>query len=528
VEEIQDQARLVDALARSLEHGSATGSVARLETHISYVLLTGDYAYKIKKAVDFGFLDFTALAARRFFCEEELRLNRRLAPAVYLEVVPITGSAQAPVVSGVGPALEYAVKMREFSQDALASRLLAEGALRATDIDALAATIDRFHRSIDVASPTSAFGTPEGILRIAQQNFAQIRPLLSVAAEREELDALRAWTDREHAARREALVRRREEGFVRECHGDLHLGNIARIDGELVVFDCIEFNESMRWIDVMSEVAFTVMDLADRGRPDLAHRFLNAYLELTGDYAGLAVLPFYLAYRALVRAKIAVIRASQLDQGAAQDEARAESRGYLRLAQSCAETPRPALVLTCGLSGSGKTTLSQALLEAIGAIRIRSDVERKRLHGIGPLERGGADIAEGLYDRTATDATYDRLRTLASGILEAGRIAIVDATFLRHAQRVPFHALAKEYGVPCAIVAFEASEATLRERIAIRRAEGRDASDADIAVLEHQIATREALTADEKACALEWNAEAPVETARSPGAWDALIDRIRG
>ncbi len=519
----------MDALARTKALGGRTPA-RKLETHISYVLLTGIHAYKIKKAVDFGFLDFTTLAARQFYCAEELRLNRRLAPALYLEVVPITGSVDAPAVGGPGPALEYAVKMREFAQSALASRLLEAGLLGPADIDALAARVADFHAAIAASAATAdgAFGTPEGILQLAQRNFAQIAPLLTAGPERAEVEELRAWTEREHAARRDAFLARRERGFVRECHGDLHLNNIARIDDELVIFDGIEFNEAMRWIDVMSEVAFTVMDLQDRGRADLAHRFLNAYLERTGDYAGLAVLPFYLAYRALVRVKIARLRAAQLDAGATKDAAIAEARGYLRLARSYGEPPRPALIVTCGVSGCGKTAISQALLETIGAVRVRSDVERKRLFAVDPLERSGAGIGGEWYSPAATAATYDRLRALARDILRAGRIAIVDATFLRRAERASFEALARETGVPFVIVAFDAKEATLRERIARRRIEGHDASDADLAVLAHQIATCEPLTAAERACAIPYDAEAPLEAARAPATWALLADRLAG
>ena len=522
----KEQAKLVEALARSIgaRGGAATAHV--LQTHISYVLLTGDYAYKIKKAVAFAFLDFTTLAARRFFCEQELRLNRRLAPQLYLDVVPITGSVDAPQLGGDGSALEYAVKMREFPQSALASVLLARGELVAADIDALAVEVAEFHSGIDVADAGGPFGTPDGILRLALRNFEEIEPLLAMDAERRDIERHREWTEREHARRREAFQRRREHGFVRECHGDLHLGNIARIDGELVVFDCIEFNEEMRWIDVMSEVAFTVMDLEDRGRADLARRFLNGYLERTGDYAGLAVLPFYLAYRALVRAKVALLRAAQGGAGAATAET--EAHGYLRLASGYARPPRPALVVTCGLSGSGKTTLSGALLERIDAVRVRSDVERKRMHGVAPLERTGARVERGLYAAAATEAAYDRLRDVAREIVGAGRIAIVDASFLRHAQRDSFRALAAELGVPFVIVSFEAKEATLRRRVAERHARGTDVSDADVAVLEHQIATREPLTADERAHAAIYDAELPLEAARAPSAWTEVSRRLGG
>jgi aminoglycoside phosphotransferase family enzyme/predicted kinase len=520
-----DQARLVAALARRPVFGGHCTRVERLETHISHILLTGEHAYKIKKAINFGFLDFTTLAARRFFCAEELRLNRRLAPDLYLGVVPITGSVDAPVLGGDGPALEYAVKMREFRQDALASEILARGELSPVDMDALAAQVAAFHGTIAAAGPESDFGAPGEVLRVARQNFAQLRPLLAAVEEHDEIDALSAWTEREHAARRATFLRRRKGGFVRECHGDLHLGNIARIAGELVIFDCIEFNAAMRWIDVMSEVAFTVMDLEDRRRADLGHRFLNAYLEHTGDYAGLAVLRFYLVYRALVRAKIARMRAQQLDAGAA-GALHVEYRGYVNLARRYARTPQPALIITHGFSGCGKTTLSQPLLESIGAVRIRSDVERKRLHGLDFRARNGKGVGRGLYADAATQETYRRLATLAREIVGAGRVAIVDATFLSRWQRDLFHDLAMELGTPFAIVDFVAPESTLRERVARRAATGADASDADLAVLDHQLRTREPLAREELGWVVEFDAEVPLERARKPSAWRAVRERI--
>jgi len=517
-----DQVRLLEALSRPSAYGSGCEHVERLETHISCVFLTGGYAYKVKKAVNFGFLDFTSLEARRKYCEEELRLNRRLAPALYLEVVPITGSVDAPVIGGTGPALEYAVKMLEFPQEELASRILTRGEISAADIDALAAKVAAFHAAAGVAAGDGFLGLPKEILRIARQNFAQLDELPIPVGDRDRIESLRVWTEREFAARRGAFLRRREEGFIRECHGDLHLGNIARIDGELTIFDCIEFNESMRWIDVMSEVAFTVMDLHERGRTDLAARFLNTYVETTGDYAGLSVLRFYLVYRALVRAKIARMRAAQLRAGDAQRALAAEWRGYLTLASNYAQSVPGALVITHGFSGCGKTTLSQALLEAIGAVRIRSDVERKRMHRRGLFERGSAGIDQDLYAARVTEQTYTRLADLAREIVRAGFIALVDAAFLKRWQRNLFRDLARELGTPFIIVDFVAKDSTLRERVARRAAAGTDASDADLAVLAYQLWTSDALAPEERSNVVTYDAEAPIEAARQPGAWEAL------
>jgi aminoglycoside phosphotransferase family enzyme/predicted kinase len=522
------QAAIVAALRDPAAFGPDCRAVALIETHISCVLLTGRYAYKIKKAVDLGFLDFTTLAARRRFCDEELRLNRRLAPDIYLDVVAITGSAGAPVVGGAGPAIEYAVRMREFPQDALASRLLALGLLEATDIDALAARVAAFHAGVEVAPQDGPFGRPEEIERIALQNFAQIRPLLVDDGERAELDRLEAWTRREYAARTATLLERQRGGFVRECHGDLHLGNIARIDGVLTIFDCIEFNPAMRWIDVASEVAFTQMDLADRRRPDLAHRFLDAWLGLTGDYAGLAVLRYYLVYRAMVRAKVTRLRERQLGPGDALAAVLAEYRGYVELASSYTRPPPPALVITHGFSGCGKTTLTQALLEQTGAVRIRTDVERKRLLGTGVRAAGPGPIDAGIYARQATEATYRRVAALAAEAIGAGFTAIVDAAFLRRWQRDTLRAVAAQAGIPFVLIDIEAREATLRERVARRAREGRDASDADLAVLDFQLRTAEALAADERADALAWNGDDPVEPSRVRDWWARVAGRLGG
>jgi aminoglycoside phosphotransferase family enzyme/predicted kinase len=525
-ENTMDQARLVAALANPARFGPACTSVTVLETHISYVLLTGKHAYKLKKAVDLGFLDFTTLASRRFFCEQELRLNRRLAPELYLDVVAITGTIDEPVIDGKGPVLEYAVKMREFPQDALASRVLDRNELGVAGIDMLAAKVAAFHATSQKAAADSTFGAPETILRAALANCKSLLAGAASPAERRTIEALHTWTEREHAARNAAFRGRREGGFVRECHGDLHLGNIAVIDGEVTIFDCIEFNEQMRWIDVMSEVAFTAMDLQDRGHAELAHRFVNAYLEITGDYAGLSVLRFYLVYRALVRAKIALLRAIQLPPGEARAPLYAERDGYLRLAEAYARSPEPAILITHGITGCGKTTLSQALLEQIGAIRIRTDVERKRLHGLAPTARSDAATARMLYGADATRRTYDHVLHLAASVAAAGFVAIVDGTFLRRWQRDRFRRLAAELGIPFVIVAFSASEGVLRRRVAERARRGTDASDADVAVLEHQLGVRQSFGADEVGDIVTYDAAAPLADARSPHAWSAVIDRI--
>ena len=536
---LSDQAVLIARLRDVLGEKVGTSSVRLLETHISYVLLTGEYVYKIKKAVNLGFLDFSTLELRRFYCEEELRLNQRYAPKLYLEVVAIGGTPQVPTLGGPGAAIEYAVKMREFAQDDLAGNLLARGELGEAQIDLLAAKLAAFHASCARMNPQAAHATAQAILRPARDNFSEMRRLLGEHAGQAEhaesakrvdrvepggnadLDFLAQWTEHEFAARASTFEQRRGEGHVRECHGDLHLGNIARIDGELAFFDCIEFNEGFRWIDVMNEVAFLVMDLDDHGRADLAYRLLNAYLEHTGDYAGLAVLRFYVVYRAMVRAKIALMRVAQSD--AVAGELPDEALGYLRLARRWAQPERAALILTHGLSGCGKTTVSQGLLQAIGAIRVRSDVERKRLAGMAASARSGAAIGGGLYAEDMGEATYQRLLSAAQAILAAGYTAIVDATFLRRAQRRLFEGWAQAHAVALAILHLEAPESILRERVARRAREGQDASEATPAVLEHQLRSQEPLVAAELPALIKHDATRPVDAASSAALGRALL-----
>ncbi len=485
-----------------------------METHISWVLLAGDYAYKVKKPVNLGFLDFSTLEARRFYCEEELRLNLRTAPQLYLAVVPITGDESDPRIGGGGRPIEYAVEMRRFPQEALLSHMAAQGALGDAHIDSLAQGIAAFHSRIASADSTRPFGSATQTLAPAMQNFDQIEALIGGGREVPGLERLRAWTREEHARLSATIDSRKTGGFVRECHGDLHLGNIALLDGAPTPFDGIEFNEALRWIDVVSEVAFLVMDLIDRKLPRFAWRFLNRYLEITGDYGGLSVMRFYLVYRALVRAKVACIRAHQPGlEPRARGGAGREYLEYLRLAQELATQAPRALVVMHGLAGSGKTTVAQQLLEAYGAVRLRSDVERKRLQGLDARARTSSAIGAGIYAADVTGQTYARLSALSGMVLAAGYPVIVDATFLARAQRVAFAALARESGVPFGIATCEAPEDVLRERVAARERDARDASEAGPEVLAHQLESREPLTGSEQADSVRFDAGRELQAA---------------
>jgi uncharacterized protein len=440
--------------------------VELVETHISWLLLAGAFAYKIKKPVTLPFLDYGTVERRRACCAAELRLNRRYAPDLYLDVVEFDG--------------EPAVKMRRFDEAGRLDHVSARGELTPAHLSDLARTVVAFHENAAVAPAGSRFGQPAQILAAALENFAELDALLPAAAPR--LQGLRRWTEREFASRHELFVERQRAGRVRECHGDLHLGNLVLEDGKVTPFDCIEFNEDFRWIDVASEIAFTYIDLLDHDKPGLACWLLNEWLVWSGDFAALAVLRFYAVYRAMVRAKVAALRGNMT-----------EAAGYLVMAELLGAPPPPGLTITHGLSGSGKTTESTARLLGDGAaatIRLRSDVERKRLFGLAPdTDSGGA-----IYSADATARTYARLAELAGRTLADGWSVIVDAAFLKRAERDEFGRLAARRGVPRAILACAAPVDELRRRLAGRRD---DASEATQHVLNQQLEWLEPLADEE-------------------------------
>lgn len=523
---LSEQNRLVTALC---EADSVNGGIAKsrlIETHISYVVLAGEFVYKLKKAVDFGFLNFTTLRARRFYCDEEVRLNRRFAPHLYLGVVPITGSLSSPRIGDGGETLDFAVKMREFPQESLADNLVLEAKLSSADIDELSATLARFHLGAKPAKYDTQFGEPEAILARALENFRELLQL-PVKIDTATVAGLEHWTKDEFARRGAAFGYRKHAGYVRECHGDLHLGNIVYLDGRLTPFDCIEFNEDLRWIDVISDIAFLTMDLDYHRRRAFSARLLNQYLEATGDYGGVALLRYYQVYRAIVRAKVAMLKTkSDSHTSAALSAGHKDCTNHIRLAHCYTRLRRPALIITHGLSGSGKTTLTQTLLEQVGAIRVRSDVERKRMHGLASSGRSDSGLGAALYAPDATAATYYRLLVLARTLLTAGYTVVVDATFLKHRHRWLFHQLAQEFAVPFAIADIYAPVDELRRRVNQRADQGRDASEATSAVLERQLASQEPFTADERPHVFWLDSTGLMDPAAGTGAWKPLIERV--
>lgn len=473
-----------------------------LETHISWVILTGDYAYKVRKPVDFGFLDFSTLALRRQDCEEELRLNRRLAPDLYYSVVAIrqhqTGLQVNLIDEHQPDCLEYAVQMRQFDNQSRLDVLQERGALTDALITRIAAYLADFHQQAARATSEQPWGELEAILSPVEQNFAQLGQRLIEEADQTLLRELQHWSLEQFERHRETFLQRKAEGWIREGHGDLHLGNMVLFDQQPLAFDCLEFNASLRWIDVCNDLAFLVMDLEYRGQSVQATLLLNTWLEYTGDYAGVCLMPFYKVYRALVRAKVHGLRAAQLDDESQQTTAWEDCRQYLRYAGQLMRRNRPLLAITHGVSGTGKTTVARALATELGAIHLRSDVERKRLFGLAPLARSHSSLKTRLYSREASAQTFEHLLQQAELLLKASATVIVDATFLHVHARSLFLVLAQRLGVPFVIVDCALDEQSVRDRLQARCARGEDASEATVAIMEQQVQDQDYLSQQEQ------------------------------
>ncbi len=471
----------------------ATDTIELRETHISWILLTGEIAYKLKKPVDLGFLDFGSVEKRRHFCLEELRLNRRFADDLYLDVVPVTDDEGQAKISGSGPVIDYAVKMRQFADDELLGEVVSAGQFDDSLARSVGARVAGMHQqlpehTVDPQSQGIDPGTPASFLSSIEQNFAQIWPYLDTDKCRVQLSQLESWSCERFESLEPVLSRRLDEGFVRDCHGDLHLDNLALIDDRVTPFDCIEFNRAFRLIDVQCELAMLLMDLDSYGLARRSNQVLNTYLEVSGDYAGLELLRFYKVYAALVRAKVALLKHAPVNSRS--DHLPNE---YYRYA-NCAEiyiTQReqhPQMILMCGVSGSGKSTVAGYLAQTIAAIRIRSDVERKRLLGraSNPSRHEVLVVGE-IYSSGVTDRTFARLKALLEIIVGAGFTCIVDATFIRSELRAQFALLAGQLGAEPIVVYCDATVLELEHRIRARCELGGDPSDATVEVMRQQL-----------------------------------------
>lgn len=506
------------ALRRASTYPHPAGPIVRIETHLSVVYLVGRFAYKRLKPFDFGFANFSELAARRRACEAELALNRPLAAPIYLAAGPLVRRARGLRLFGAGAAVDHVVRMRRFDERMLFSRLLARGALDAADIDAAATRLAAYHLHAPRDIPRRAYGSARELRRQLDDMLAPLARALGAALPA----SLRAWCVRRCDELAAHLDARRADGYVRACHGDLHLNNVVKRGRDALMFDCIDFDDALRWIDVINDLSFLLMDLHAHDRAALAHRLLNRWLDETGDFAGLAALPLYVAYRALVRALVATMRAGG---DAAACAARIErARRYVDVAAHAARARRPCLLLCHGYSGSGKSVASRALADVSGAIRLSSDSERKRARPFAAVD--ARPLPASAYTPQQIDAQYERLRALARDVLRAGYTALVDATFLSHARRARFFALARELGVPVYVLDFHASRACLERRVDARAAARDDRSDAGAAVLATQRASADPLDADERARTIGFDTDVPLATLRSAGYWRPVLDAL--
>lgn len=493
--------RLIQSLLRPQAYPHPTESLSLMETHISWIILTGQYAYKIKKPVNFGFVDFSSLSKRQFFCQEELRLNQRFSSDLYLSVVGIAGPEHQARIDGKGKPIEYALKMREFSQRQLFESLLADNGLRPDHIDRFAGQLAEFHSKSGRASPGDPWGTRQAVTDAVEETF---QPLLSSARDsrqRAQLQQLQHWNAAQLSLHGAFIEDRRKTGFVRECHGDLHLGNLVLLGECPTAFDCIEFNENLRWIDVVSEIAFLGMDLEVKGSRALAYRFLNQYQMKLGDYRGLRLWDFYRLYRAMVRAKVSWLSLRHTSNPDAKSYFLRNYQRYLDFGLDLIQPTQPLLIITHGLSGSGKSHLAAALCERLPAIWLRSDIERKR---IVP-----ASTSDDAYGPEATRKTYLRLRQLATELIVAGLSVIVDATFLARWQRQQLLELARKTHVQFAILDIQTPMDILEQRILQRGALATDPSEATLDVLKKQLRRHSPLSDLEQQHALRVDGQSP-------------------
>ncbi|MDH5471235.1 MAG: AAA family ATPase [Gammaproteobacteria bacterium] len=482
------QEKILKAMLDSGFYPESTDHVEFIETHISLVFLTGQFAYKVKKSVNFGFLDFTELVKRKFYCEEELRLNGRLAPDIYLDVIPITESQNKITLNGNGTVIEYAIKMKQFDQHGLLSNLVTENTLTIHHIIELAEVIADFHQTINRISPEQPFGDSDEILKPVMHNFKLLKPIIN-DKQLQTLHTIESATQLLHQQLTNTFKDRKETGYIRECHGDLHLGNITLIDNKVTPFDGIEFNDSFRWIDTMSEIAFLIMDLEDHEKHIFASIFLNRYLETTGDYTGLKTLTYYKIYRAMVRAKVTGLRLQQISSSS--EEYRKDTEilnNYLNLARQYCTTKPVSIIITHGISGSGKSWLANRLVTLLNGVIIHSDNERKRLY---------SGSVQNLYDQNITDSVYNHLLDLTGTIIQSGYTTLVDATFLNADYRKNFRKTAENLGVKFIILNCVASEELMKSRLLKRDREKSSVSDADTHIMHKQLSSYKPLNDDE-------------------------------
>lgn len=491
-----DQKNIIEALLDPSAYPHDCGEVHLLETHISWVFLTGRFVYKLKKPVDFGFLDFSTLSKRRFYCAEECRCNAVFAPEIYFGVVPVTKDSNDKLhVDKLGDVVDYAVKMRQFDTAKQLDRLLEDGHLSAEMLRRFASDLAIIYGRMPIIVEHSKLDPDTNVFAPMCENFSVLATAPAARQYEGILTTLENWSIATYRQWRNLFDERVGGNWIRDRHGDLHLSNIVLTENGIRAFDCIEFSEVLRQIDAISDLAFLFMDCAVRERTDLAYAFIDGYLETTGDYSGMQLLRFYAIYRSMVRAKVAALQLAQ------SFDAKVATRldRHISWASETASLPAGKIILMCGLSGSGKSRLAERLVPHLPAIRIRSDIVRRQLAGLDLVEPSGSALNRGIYDRTMGEAVYEQMLKLTENLISAGENVIVDATFLLRNNRESFQRLARKHHCQCIVVFCEAQPDVLRSRVAKRLKSGIDPSEATLEVLDRQFEIFEPLESDELA-----------------------------
>jgi uncharacterized protein len=521
-------APLIKAMSCAEFYPHRPASVEFRQTHLSYVFLAGGYVYKVKKAVRFPFVDCSTLAARYGFCLDEVRLNRRLAPRVYLGVCPLVAERNVFAIADLDTtparAVEYAVKMVRLPDERMLDRAVAKGLADSRIVRAIAAKLADFRRSAPADSGWT-YGAAAEVWRLVGGNLAEMESLIGKTVSPRRFDAIAHYLRDYAAGHRSLLDDRARQGRVREGHGDLRCEHVCLID-DLPIFDCVEFSERLRYCDAASEVAFLAMDFDRLVARKLSEELVAAYAEISGDQALPSLILFYKCYRACVRAKVESLKSLE-PEVAADDRAaaRALAATYFALACGYARACGPILIVVCGLSATGKSMVARRLHESLALEVFSSDSIRKQAAGIAATARATAGYEEGIYSADRTRQTYDALLAAAGKCLEAGQGAILDATFRGRAQRSQGIELAARAGVPAVFVECRASEAEVRRRISQREQQADHVSDADYRIYLRQRAEFEPLTEVADAHHLVVNSERDLEQIESRV--QELVTRLR-
>ncbi|NPU84967.1 MAG: AAA family ATPase [Syntrophaceae bacterium] len=494
--------KLVESMLRPDFYPHRPETVELVQTHISFVFIAGDEVYKIKKPVNFGFLDFTTPEKRKFYCGEEVRLNRRLAGDTYLGVAEIREEKAGGLsLSGDGPVVEYAVRMRRLPQERMLKGLLLEGAVDISVMDNVARKIAAFHAGAETGGRIDEVGGIETIRRNHDENFEQTAKYRGITIPAHQWTFIRDYIAFFMDRNGELLHRRVAEHRIRDCHGDLHLEHIC-LAGEIVIFDCIEFNERFRFEDTAAEAAFLAMDLDYNGYPEWAEAFVTAYIRHSGDEAVRMLLNFYKCYYAFVRGKVVSFR---LDDPAIGEEGRREAREmaekYFDWAYTYAARPeRPALILTAGLMGTGKSVVARQIAPRLGARIIQMDALRKELAGLAPGEKRSEDFGEGLYSEEVSRKTYAAALDRAATAIRSGRSAVIDGSYKRREERLRALEAARSLDADFIVLECRCDEGKVRRRLESRQSEAGEPSDGRWEIFRQQQADYDAVHELPKEC----------------------------